>query len=159
MEYFKNLGFDVGKGRYHEEAVYGVALLFNLINTEINNYLKDFDLTSAKFNVLMTIKHLGGPQGISQVEISRKLIVTASNMTRLLDKLEKEKFVHRVAQEGDRRINIIKVSEKASRLLDEVWPGYQKTLQQLISQLDENEQKGISQLLLKWFSRLINKEG
>ena len=154
MEYFKNLGFDVGKGRYHEEAVYGVALLYNVINNEISSYLKDFKLTPAKFNVLMTIKHQGSPEGISQVEISKRLIVTASNMTRLLDKLEKEKLINRTAQEGDRRVNIIQISEKGSTLLDKAWLGYIERLKNIINKLDQNDQKLISGLLIKWLTKL-----
>ena len=154
MEYFKNLGFDVGKGKYHEEAVYGVALLYNIINNEISSYLNNFKLTPAKFNVLMTIKHHGSPEGVSQVEISKRLIVTASNMTRLLDKLEKEKLINRSAQEGDRRVNIIQISEKGSSLLDKAWPGYIERLKDLINKLDQNDQKLISSLLIKWLNKL-----
>src|SRR3989338_11588162 len=129
MNYFKTFGIDVGKGKYHEEVIYSVVLAFNLLNNEMTSYLDDFNLTPAKLNVLMVIKHQGGPEGISQVEISKKLIVTASNMTRLLDKMEREKLVDRLSQEGDRRVKIIQITEKGTKLLDAVWPCYNEKLE------------------------------
>ncbi len=154
MDYFRSFGIEVGQGKYHEEAIYGIVLLYNLINGEISSFLKPYELTPAKFNVLMTIKHQGGSSGISQVEISKHLIVTPSNMTRLLDKLEKEKLVHRISNKNDRRANIIKISERGGRLLDSVWPGYQKVLRRLGSLLTKAEQKTFDALLMKWISEV-----
>lgn len=154
MNYFETFGINVGKGKYHEEVVYSIVLAFNLLNNEMTAYLKDFNLTPAKFNVLLVIRHQGGKDGISQVEISKKLIVTASNMTRLLDKMEKEKLVQKASQEGDRRVKIIKITEKASKLLDAVWPGYNEKLEKLASGLEKDEQKIVSEKLVKLVTSL-----
>jgi len=155
MNHLKSWGVETGRGKYHEEAVYSLALIFNLVHSEISTYLNNFDLTPAQFNVLMVIKHQGAKEGISQVDISKKLIVTPSNMTRLLDKLEKEGVVSRGVQQGDRRVNVIKASEKGSKLLDRAWPGYQEKLQELLAQLNQTDQKILSGLLLKWLDKLM----
>lgn len=154
MDFLKRHGFEVGKGRYHEEALYSLALIYSIASNDLSVYLKDFDLTPAKFNVLMVIKHQGKKDGISQVEISKALIVTASNMTRLLDKLEKEGLIQRSAHGGDRRVNLIKISDKGSKLLDRAWPGHEKRLRGLIERLPQEEQKALSGLLIKWLSKL-----
>lgn len=154
MDFLKRYGFEAGKGRYHEEALYSLALIYNIANNALSAFLKDFDLTPAKFNVLMAIKHQGKKEGISQVEISKSLIVTASNMTRLLDKLEKEGFIQRVAQHGDRRVNLVIISEKGSKLLDRAWPGYEKKLRDLIGKLPQEEQRPLAGLLIRWLSKL-----
>lgn len=155
MNYFKSFGIEVGQGKYYEEAVYGIGLVYNLLNNKISGYLKTFNLTPAKLNTLMIIKHHGGKQGISQVDISKRLIVTPSNMTRLLDKLEKEDLVCRIAQEGDRRVNIVKISKRGAKLLDKLWPGYVNTVQSLVDGLDLGEQKTIATLLTKWLESLM----
>ncbi len=154
MNYFETFGINVGKGKYHEEVIYSIVLAFNLLNNEMTSYLKDFNLTPAKFNVLMVIQHQGGKDGISQVAISKKLIVTASNMTRLLDKMEREKLIERASQEGDRRVKIIKITEKASKLLDAVWPGYKEKMEELASSLNKDEQKVVSEMLIKLVNNL-----
>jgi DNA-binding MarR family transcriptional regulator len=157
MEKIKMFGFEVGKGKHYEEIIYAMALLYNVVNNEIASQLKDFKLTPAKFNALMVIKHQGGKEGISQVEISKRLIVTASNMTRLLDKMEKEKLIVRVAQEGDRRVNVIQISEKGYSLLDKAWPGYIEKVKGLAARLNQEEQKDLAGLLLKWLDHSLEK--
>lgn len=154
MGYLKNFGISTGQGRYYEEAVYGIVLLYNLIHDAISKHLGPFHLSPAKFNILMIVKHQGGPDGISQVEISDKLIVTASNTTRLLDKLEQEKLIHREAREGDRRVNVIKISERGSALLDAAWPGYLETLKKLMKEVNEKDQKVLAGLLNEWLEVL-----
>jgi DNA-binding MarR family transcriptional regulator len=152
MDYFRSFGIHIGQGKYYEESIYGVVLLYNLLNNAMSTYLKEFDLTPAKFNVLMTIRHQGGKKGISQVEISKHLIVTPSNMTRLLDKLEREKLVHRFARKNDRRVNVVRVTERGASLLDSVWPGYNRMLKKMGAQLSMGEQKKLSQLVIKWIT-------
>lgn len=158
MNYFETFGINVGKGKHHEETIYSIVLAFNLLNNEMTAYLKDFNLTPAQFNVLMVIRHQGSKDGMSQVEISKKLIVTPSNMTRLLDKLEKEKLVQRASQLGDRRVNIVQVTEKASKLLDTVWPGYNEKLKDLANHLGPSEQEMVSKILVKLVGKLAKRE-
>ena len=158
MNYFETFGINVGKGKYHEEVIYSIVLAFNLLNNEMTAYLKDFNLTPAKFNVLMVLKHQVKKEGTSQVEISKRLIVTASNMTRLLDKMEREKLVQRVSQEGDRRVKIIQITEKASKLLDAVWSGYNEKLEKLAATLNQNEQKSVSETLIKLVNSLAGEK-
>ncbi len=157
MHYLENYGITQGKGQYYEEAIYGLGLVYNLISDEISTYLGDFGLTPAKLNVLMFIKHQGGKTGISQVEISKKLIVTPSNMTRVLDKLGKEKLIERLAHDGDRRVNLIRVTDKASKLLDAAWPGYKEKLRNLMSGVKQDDQKALAQLIVKWLDTMIAK--
>lgn len=150
MNQLKNAGIEVEEGRYHEEAIYSLALLYNLIDNAVSAHLNQFQLSPAKFNVLMVVKHQGGEQGISQVDISKRLIVTSSNMTRLLDRLEQEKLIFREDQQGDRRVNLVRISERGSALLDAAWPGYTKTLKDLMSAVPEPDQKTLTRVLSRW---------
>ena len=158
MDYLKSFGITSGQGKYHQENVYLLALTYNVLNAEISTYLKDFRLTPAKLNVLMTIRHQGGKEGISQVDISKWLIVTPSNMTRLLDRLEKEGFIQRLAQKGDRRVNIIQITTRGAQVLDRVWPGYLKILEKLSAGLKWNEQRDLSLLMSRWLGILVNHQ-
>lgn len=154
MGVLKTFGVQEGQGKYHEEAIYSLALLYNVIDHEMTVYLKDFDLTPGKLNILLAIKHQGKEEGIRQVEVSKFLIVTPSNMTKLIDKLEKDGLVARSSLKGDRRVNILKVTEKGSKLVDRVWEGYNAKLKSLLSRLDANKQKHLASLLIEWLERL-----
>lgn len=116
-------GIKIGKNDMLEGAIYGLAGAYSLLEKTISNYLRPYKLTPAKFNAMMIVKHMGKNKGISQIEIGRKLIVTASNMTHLIDKLEKKGYIERLSLKGDRRVNLIKISKTGSELLDRVWPG------------------------------------
>lgn len=154
MKSFSRFGKDICKGNVFEGAIYGVACTYALLEKVIANYLRPYNLTPAKFNAMMIIKHVGKDKGISQIDIGRRLIVTASNMTRLLDKLEKEAFIERLSLAGDRRVNLVKISKKGSDLLDQVWPEYYKKIQELAKRLNQDELKKVTYVLDKWCNKI-----
>jgi len=88
------------------------------------------------------------------VEVSKHLIVTPSNMTKLIDKLEGEGFVVRSACEGDRRVNVVKVTKKAEELLDRLWGLYIEKLHKFMEPLSKKEQDALAALLVKWLAAL-----
>lgn len=152
MEYLKSFGIDTGDPQ--EEAFYGLVLVYNILFDRVSAYLKDWRLTPAQFNILMVVDKHGKEKGISQVDISKKLIVTPSNTTRLLEKMETEQLIVRSSLQGDRRVNLVRVTQKGSALLDKVWPGYKKTIQDAVEVLNGDDQRQAAALLLRWLSRL-----
>lgn len=152
MEYLKSFGIDTGDPQ--EEAFYGLVLVYNILFDRVSDYLQDWRLTPAQFNILMVVDKHGKEKGISQVDISKKLIVTPSNTTRLLEKMETEQLIVRSALQGDRRVNLVRVTPKGSSLLDKVWPGYKKTIQEAVEVLNGEDQKQAASLLLRWLNRL-----
>jgi len=153
MKDIRTYGVPKGEGRYYEEIVYSMALLYNVIGSDIANYLKEYNLSIGKLNILVAIKHHGSDNGIRQVEISQHLIVTPSNMTKMIDKLEKEGLVTRSALAGDRRVNMVKVTKKGSNLLDSMWDGYTDKLREVVGHLKEDKQKKLAGLLIEWFEK------
>ncbi len=152
MEYLKSFGIDTGDPQ--EEAFYGLVLVYNILFDRVSDYLQDWRLTPAQFNILMVVDKHGNEKGISQVDISKKLIVTPSNTTRLLEKMETEQLIVRSALQGDRRVNLVRVTPKGSSLLDKVWPGYKKTIQEAVEVLNGEDQKQAASLLLRWLNLL-----
>ena len=155
MKTLEAFGIKEGRGKYCEETVYSLALIYNLIYNELSSYFDQYNLSLGKFNILMVVRHQGREKGIPQVEISRHLIVTASNMTKLIDKLEKDGLVVRSSQEGDRRVHITRITEKGSALLDRVWGGYSQRLAALMSQFHKEDQRVLSKLLSAWLDKLM----
>jgi MarR family 2-MHQ and catechol resistance regulon transcriptional repressor len=157
MSILERFCINTGKENFRETAVYALACVYSHIEKEISDYLRPYNLTPAKFNAMMVIKHAGRENGLSQIDIGRRLIVTASNMTRLLDKLEKEEYIERFSREGDRRVNLIKISKKGSDILNRVWPGYHTKILDIANSMDKEDLKEISQLLVKWCDKLGEK--
>lgn len=152
MNDFSPFGIEERQDQFHEQSIYSVALIYNVIQSRIGEFLKAYGLTLGKFNILMVIKHRSSGDGIKQVDISKHLIVTPSNMTKLIDKLEQDKLVARSAQQGDRRVNLIKITSKGKKLLDDIWDDYCLTMKGLAGGLGKSEHKELSKSLLKWLS-------
>lgn len=159
MKALKKFGIEINSENYFEGTIYGVACAYSLIERKISDHLRPFDLTPAKFNALMVIKHRGKDEGLSQVQIGRKLIVTESNMTRLLDRLNNDGFIERFPQKNDRRVNLIKITKKGSDLLDLVWPGYYQKIREIAGYLNTQEQKQLSSQLIKWCDKIGEVNG
>lgn len=153
MADIKKFGVPKGEGKYPEEIIYSLALLYNVISTDITNFLKSYGLSIGKLNILIAIQHHGGEEGIRQVEISEHLIVTPSNMTKMLDKLESDGLVMRLELEGDRRVNLIKITKKGADLLNRIWDKYLVQLKQAVSGLNQDKQKQLAGLLTEWFEK------
>jgi len=154
MVFLENFGIHQGGGKDYENVIYSLALLYNTFHSEISEYLQQYQLSVGKFNILIVIKNHGQKEGISQVEISKHLIVTPSNMTKMIDKLEREKLVTRSALKSDRRVNIIQVTDKAKRLLEDLWEGYDEILKNFMKQLSLKDQRILSELLPRWAEKV-----
>ncbi|ACC98338.1 Transcriptional regulator [Elusimicrobium minutum Pei191] len=155
MADFRDYGILPEKGRQYEEVIYVMALIYNIINNEASNYLARFDLTPAKFNILMVIKYSGKNDGLTQVEIGKRLIVSAGNITKILDRLSAQGFITRAPSKTDRRANVIKITKIGSDTVEEAWGGYDAILKKASSFLTASEQKNTAFVLKKWFNSLI----
>lgn len=87
-----------------KELVGSIRRFYRVLQNDGSKESKRFGLTSTQSNVLRTLYHMGP---FSSVELSRHLHVTASNMTGLVDRLEKKDLVSRVRKDGDRRVMLI----------------------------------------------------
>ena len=155
MADLEKFGIVLGRGKPYEEALYSLALIYSICDNRLNSYLRKYSLNTGKLNILVAIRHHGRARGLSQVDISKHLIVTPSNMTKLIDKLEKEGLVTRSALEGDRRVNIIKVTKKCEHLLDGMWDEYTRELSRPMDKLSEKDKKIIAAQLVKWLKALL----
>lgn len=148
--------FNVENNNLEENAVYGLAHTYSLIEKKIEEYLKQFELGISKFNCLMVIKHQGKDIGLSQIEISKHLVVTTSNVAKLLSKLDDNSLIERCEQKKDRRFNFVKITPKGSDILDKIWPGYKAVIQEITDLLTHEELQQLYNLSTKWYNKLEN---
>jgi DNA-binding MarR family transcriptional regulator len=150
----KNFYLDTVKGRPSAEAFNGMLCVYSLLYRKMEEYFKDYELTPVKFNALLLLKHLGGQEGLSQNEICHHLIVSPSNITRLIDRLIEDKYVERHSSPSDRRVKLIKITAEGSAILEKLFHGYGEMIQQSVYVLERPEVEQLAALLLKWFSKL-----
>ena len=81
-----------------------------------------WDLSPSQFNVLNLLRLT--PAGLSQTDLSRQLIMHRSNLTGLVDRLEKRGLVARREVAADRRAYSVVLTATGARLLRDVLPQY-----------------------------------
>ena len=85
------------------------------------------DITIEQWSILY---HLWKEDGLSQQELCNRTFRDKPSITRLIDNLEKQELVKRVASKEDRRINRVFLTELAKQLQD-------KTIQLANQTMDE----------------------
>ena len=71
------------------------------------------EITIEQWSILY---HLWLEDGLSQQELCNRTFRDKPSITRLIDNLEKQKLVKRIASKEDRRINIVCLTEAAKNL-------------------------------------------
>jgi MarR family 2-MHQ and catechol resistance regulon transcriptional repressor len=96
---------------------------------ESQKLFRPHGLTAAQFNVLNILAER--PDGLSQRELSDLLVVDRSNVTGLLDRLEKAGWVRRTDHPSDRRVYQVLLTPAGHRLWAGVAPRYEAAVRQV----------------------------
>jgi MarR family 2-MHQ and catechol resistance regulon transcriptional repressor len=96
-------------------------------------FFAHWNLGPSQFNVLNLLRlH---PRGLSQTELSRELIMHRSNLTGLVDRLEKRGLVQRQDVAADRRAYRVVLTHAGTRMLNEILPRYYADAERLCERL------------------------
>lgn len=85
-------------------------------------FFDQWHLSPSQFNILNLLYQ--EPAGISQVQLSRELVMHRSNMTGLINRLEERGFVVRRSNPGDKRAYAIVLTASGKRLIEQVLPHF-----------------------------------
>ena len=113
---------------------------------KLEDDLAKLGLTPPQFYVLATIGYAGRlPFG----EIGAKMMVTVSNLTGIVDRLEEKKLVVRQRDATDRRVVHVVLTDKGAKLYKSTIPLFEKSVEKIFLGLDKPEQKELSAILRK----------
>ena len=104
------------------------------------------DITPSQFAVLESLYHLGS---MNQGEVSTKVLKSGSNMTTVIDNLERDGLVKRERHEKDRRVINVHLTEAGKKKVEAVLPGHIAALVDEFSVLSANEQQTLAELCKK----------
>jgi MarR family 2-MHQ and catechol resistance regulon transcriptional repressor len=107
---------------------------------------RDHRLTESQFAVLEALLHLGP---LAQGELCRKILRSGSNVTTVVDNLERDQLVRRERDESDRRVQIVHLTDRGRALIEEVFPQHVARLTELMGALDREEQQQLGKLCRK----------
>ncbi len=103
-------------------------------------------LTLSQYNVLRILRG-AYPEGYPRYEIIDRLIRRAPDVTRLLDRLERQELVERVRSSEDRRLSITRITKGGLALLDAIEPERVAVQNELASRLTEDDLRELARLV------------
>jgi DNA-binding MarR family transcriptional regulator len=105
----------------------------------------------AWYDVLLELKRQPGgrltPRGLEQ-----EMLFEQYNLSRLLDRMEVESLVRRIPYPGDKRRQLIEITDEGRSLQKRIWPVYAAAIEQYVgSKLNEKEIQALADALKKLF--------
>lgn len=104
------------------------------------------DLTFSQFAVLEALYHLGP---MTAGEVSQKILKSGSNLTTVIDNLERDGLVRRERDTNDRRVINVHLTEAGASRIEAVLPGHIAGLVEEFSVLSAKEQEMLGALCKK----------
>jgi DNA-binding MarR family transcriptional regulator len=96
-----------------QDLVLSIRHLIRAVYLDSQKISKRYGLTEPQSAVIRNLYN-NGP--MSSADLSRKLFVTPSNITGIIDRLEKKQLVERTKKKGDRRIALITLTDTGKQL-------------------------------------------
>jgi DNA-binding MarR family transcriptional regulator len=103
------------------------------------------ELTLPQFDVLAQLSRQ--PEGMTPGELTRELLVTAGNVTGIVDRLEQLGLVQRRRVPEDRRAVRVRLTARGRRLMERVLPRHRRQVQSLLAALAPVELSRLRDLL------------
>jgi len=118
----------------------------NLIKAEVQARLRrTFGTTLARFDLLAQLdRH---PEGLPMGALSKRMMVTAGNITRLVDQLELEGLVTRWPDPEDRRAVRVRLTERGRRQFRRMAAVHEAWIVELFGALSQGERDQLHSLL------------
>jgi DNA-binding MarR family transcriptional regulator len=137
-----------------QEALLNILVCSNHIKSRIEAVCLKHGITHAQFNVL---RILNGrfPQGYPRGDIINRMIEPAPDVTRLIDRLIKQKLVERFTSDQDRRLSLTRITKKGRNVLKNIKPKIDSLFKLVSDKLNKTERKQLSVLLEKIYADLF----
>jgi len=116
------------------------------VSRYVETELGEWGVTTAQYGVLL---HLLKGEPLSLTDLSGRIFRSNSTLTSLIDRMERDGLVARVAHENDRRVTTVELTPRGKELLLEIRGHHRPYLAAMMSCLSPEE--------LTQFSELLNK--
>jgi len=118
--------------------------------TMVESELKEHGLPGLDwYDVLLELQR-EKKNGLRQYEIGDKILLNKHNLSRLIDRLEKQKLLTRLSCTEDARGYRIKISAEGEKMIKKMWPVYRRAIvENFGNKLNTNELGALAKILGK----------
>lgn len=132
-------------------VINGVASISVARRLQKNFRNAGLEITIEQWTVLY---HLWKEDCLSQQELCNRTFRDKPSITRLIDNLEKQKLVKRLASKTDRRINIVCLTDGGKNLQDATLALANQTMDEALAGVNKEEIEAVKNVLQKVFDNL-----
>src|ERR1700675_4075082 len=100
---------------------------------------RDFNTTLPRFDLMAQLER--NPGGLRMSELSKRLMVSGGNVTGITDQLEREGFVVRTLDRGDRRVIAVKLTPAGLKRFREMAASHEQWIVELLGGLSQEEKQ------------------
>ncbi|MDQ0270689.1 MarR family winged helix-turn-helix transcriptional regulator [Cytobacillus purgationiresistens] len=119
---------------------------YRAINEHVNRRIQTYGLNPTEFAVLELLYHKGN-QPLQQ--IGGKILLASGSITYVVDKLENKGYLRRVACPNDRRVTYAEISDEGRAFIENVFPGHEEYIHELMTELSAEEKDTVIDLIKK----------
>jgi DNA-binding MarR family transcriptional regulator len=132
-------------------AYLAIQRAYNVVSRTVSRKLAKWRLSVPQYGVII---QLYDHETLPLSELSRLIFCGNSNLTALVDRMERAGLVQRVSNENDRRVKELRLTEKGRELAPKVIGEYRPFLHQMMSRLSPEEQRMLTDLVTRLKERL-----
>jgi DNA-binding MarR family transcriptional regulator len=129
-----------------EEVILNLARTAEYVGSRGSEVLRRADLTPTQYNALRILRGAGA-EGLTCGEISERMVTKDSDITRLLDRLERRGLISRERPENNRRVVITRITDEGLSLLAELDGPVEESHRKLAGHLGAQRLKTLNELL------------
>jgi DNA-binding MarR family transcriptional regulator len=141
------------------EAMLSLLRTVRVHRTAVSRQLEALDLqvgmTGARFTLLMTL-YFSRDSLLAQNEISRELNVSRTNITNLIDGLERDGLVERVPNPSDRRVSYARLTPSGRDVCVTLMPPMTDLMESALTGFSDEEKSQITRFLYRMQRNIIS---
>jgi len=129
------------------ETLIGIWWSGLMLKQQARKFFKHYTVSETQFNVLMVLKYASGP--LTQQQLSERLLVDNSNLTGLIERMEKTGFVEKKKDSRDYRCYCITLSQSGKDFLNEVEGPYREFVHKIMSVFNDKEKSRLIENMVR----------
>lgn len=107
----------------------------------------EYNITLPQFDVLAELDYIGKP--MSMTDLSKQLMVSNGNVTGVIDRLARDAYVKRMPAKNDRRVQLIKLTDKGIKSFQEMAKQHEHWIAELFYEIPVKDMEQLTVLLAK----------
>jgi DNA-binding MarR family transcriptional regulator len=136
------------------EVVGRLLLCAGHLQREIVAALRPFGLSFGDFDVLNTLRRVGGEEGTHPSRLAESALITTGAMTARLDRLERVGLITRGPSPRDRRAVLVRLTERGERLSEQALHAVIAADEAFLEPLSQRQRDSVAALLKRLLLRL-----